>query len=82
MPGPGGHAAHPRHTPDANLAANLRVTPLNTIFARRIEGGQSHNVRPAEVPFTGTGRSFDVASQDRIGAALCAAAAGVALART
>lgn len=91
--GRGGHAAQPQHTPDAILAASQLVTQLNTIVARRIdpgesavlsvtriEGGQSHNVLPAEVQITGTVRSFDAASQDRIEAALRAAAAGVALA--
>jgi hippurate hydrolase len=46
----------------------------------RIEGGQSHNVLPAEVGITGTVRSFDAASQDRIEAALRDTVAGVALA--
>ncbi len=91
--GRGGHAAQPQHTPDAILAASQLVAQLNTIVARRIdpgesavlsvtriEGGQSHNVLPAEVQITGTVRSFDAASQDRIEAALRAAAAGVALA--
>ena len=91
--GRGGHAAQPQHTPDAILAASQLETQLNTIVARRIdpgesavlsvtriEGGQSHNVLPAEVQITGTVRSFDAASQDRIEAALRAAAAGVALA--
>ncbi len=91
--GRGGHAAQPQHTPDAILAASQLVAQLNTIVARRIdpgesavlsvtriEGGQSHNVLPAEVQITGTVRSFDAASQDRIEAALRATAAGVALA--
>jgi hippurate hydrolase len=46
----------------------------------RIEGGHSHNVLPAEVSITGTVRSFDAASQDRIEAALRATVEGVALA--
>lgn len=91
--GRGGHAAQPHHTPDAILAASQLVAQLNTIVARRIdpgesavlsvtriEGGHSHNVLPAEVQITGTVRSFDAASQDRIEAALRAAAQGVALA--
>ncbi|MEP6877148.1 MAG: M20 aminoacylase family protein [Burkholderiales bacterium] len=91
--GRGGHAAQPQHTPDAILAASTLVTQLNTIVARRIdpgesavlsvtriEGGHSHNVLPAEVQITGTVRSFDAASQDRIEAALRATVAGVALA--
>ncbi|WP_077034628.1 amidohydrolase [Pelomonas sp. KK5] len=91
--GRGGHAAQPQHTPDAILAAAQLVTQLNTIVARRIdpgesavlsvtriEGGHSHNVLPAEVQITGTVRSFDTASQDRIEAALKAMAQGVALA--
>jgi len=91
--GRGGHAAQPHHTPDAILAASQLVAQLNTIVARRIdpgesavlsvtriEGGRSHNVLPAEVGVTGTVRSFDAASQDRIEAALRAVAAGVALA--
>ncbi|HEX2010189.1 MAG TPA: M20 aminoacylase family protein [Roseateles sp.] len=91
--GRGGHAAQPQHTPDAILAASLLVAQLNTIVARRIdpaesavlsvtriEGGQSHNVLPAEVQITGTVRSFDAATQDRIETALREAAAGQALA--
>lgn len=91
--GRGGHAAQPHHTPDAILAASQLVAQLNTIVSRRIdpgesavlsvtriEGGHSHNVLPAEVQITGTVRSFDTASQDRIEAALRATAQGVALA--
>ncbi len=91
--GRGGHAAQPQHTPDAILAASQLVTQLNTIVSRRIdpgesavlsvtriEGGHSHNVLPAEVAITGTVRSFDPATQDRIEAALRACVAGVALA--
>lgn len=91
--GKGGHAAQPHHTPDAILAASQLVGQLNTIVARRIdpgesavlsvtriEGGHSHNVLPAEVQITGTVRSFDYASQDRIEAALRATAQGVAIA--
>ncbi len=91
--GKGGHAAQPHHTPDAILAASQLVAQLNTIVARRIdpgesavlsvtriEGGHSHNVLPAEVQITGTVRSFDAASQDRIEGALRAAAHGVSLA--
>ena len=90
--GQGGHAAQPHRTPDALLAASALVMQLNTIVARRIdpaesavlsvtrvEGGHSHNVLPAEVRITGTVRSFDAASQDRIEAALRDVAAGVAL---
>jgi amidohydrolase len=90
--GRGGHAAQPQHTPDAILAAAQLVTQLNTIVSRRIdpgesavlsvtriEGGHSHNVLPAEVSITGTVRSFDAATQDRIEAALRDAVAGVAL---
>jgi hippurate hydrolase len=90
--GRGGHAAQPHHTPDALLAASQLVVQLNTIVSRRIdpaasavlsvtrlEGGQSHNVLPAEARITGTARSFDAAVQDRIEAALRDAAAGVAL---
>ncbi|KQM80461.1 amidohydrolase [Xylophilus sp. Leaf220] len=91
--GRGGHAAQPHHTPDAILAAAQLVAQLNTIVARRIdpgasavlsvtriEGGQSHNVLPAEVQITGTVRSFDADAQDAIEAALRDAVAGVALA--
>jgi len=46
----------------------------------RIEGGRSHNVLPAEVTITGTVRSFDEPSQDRIECALRDIAAGVAMA--
>ena len=91
--GRGGHAAQPHHTPDAILAASQLVAQLHTIVSRRIdpgesavlsvtriEGGHSHNVLPAEVSITGTVRSFDAASQDRIEAALRATVDGVALA--
>lgn len=91
--GAGGHAAQPHRTPDAILAASQLVTQLNTIVARRIdpaesavlsvtriEGGHSHNVLPPEVAVTGTVRSFDATSQDRIERALRDVAAGVALA--
>jgi amidohydrolase len=90
--GRGGHAAQPHRTPDVLLAASQLVMQLNTIVARRIDpaesavlsvtrvqGGASHNVLPAEATITGTVRSFDPASQDRIEAALREAAAGVAL---
>ncbi|MEH3087109.1 MAG: M20 family metallopeptidase [Xylophilus ampelinus] len=91
--GRGGHAAQPHHTPDAILAASQLVAQLHTIVSRRIDpsesavlsvtriaGGHSHNILPAEVAITGTVRSFDAASQDRIEAALRETAAGVALA--
>ena len=91
--GRGGHAAQPQHTPDAILAASQLVAQLHTIVSRRIdpaesavlsvtriEGGHSHNVLPAEVAITGTVRSFDPASQDRIEAALRACVDGIALA--
>ena len=91
--GRGGHAAQPHHTPDAILAASQLVAQLHTIVSRRIdpsesavlsvtriEGGHSHNVLPAEVRITGTVRSFDAASQDRIEAALRDTANGIALA--
>jgi hippurate hydrolase len=90
--GRGGHAAQPHRTPDVLLAASQLVMQLNTIVARRIDpaesavlsvtrvqGGASHNVLPAEATVTGTVRSFDPVSQDRIEAALRDAAAGVAL---
>ncbi|MCX7174940.1 MAG: amidohydrolase [Proteobacteria bacterium] len=93
--GRGGHAAQPQHTPDAILAASSLVTQLHTIVSRRIdpgqsavlsvtriEGGQSHNVLPPSVGLTGTVRSFDAATQDRIEAALRQTAAGVAMATT
>ncbi|MDA8521507.1 amidohydrolase [Acidovorax sp. NCPPB 4044] len=91
--GRGGHAAQPHHTPDAILAASHLVAQLHTIVSRRIdpgesavlsvtriEGGQSHNVLPAEVRITGTVRSFDAEAQDRIEAALRAVCEGVAIA--
>lgn len=90
--GRGGHAAQPHQTPDAILAASELVCQLNTIISRqidpgesavlsvtRIEGGHSHNVLPAEVSITGTVRSFDADTQDRIEAALRSRAAGVAV---
>jgi hippurate hydrolase len=91
--GKGGHAAQPHHTPDALLAASQLVVQLNTIVSRRIdpnesavlsvtrmEGGHSHNVLPAEVKITGTVRSFDPDTQDRIESALRDTAQGIALA--
>ena len=79
--------------PTRILAASQLVAQLHTIVSRRIdpgesavlsvtriEGGHSHNVLPAEVSITGTVRSFDAASQDRIEAALRATVDGVALA--
>jgi amidohydrolase len=91
--GSGGHAAQPHLTPDAVLAAAQLVTQLNTIVSRRIdpaesavlsvtrvEGGHSHNVLPAEVQVTGTVRTFDPVSQDRIEAALRAIVEGVRVA--
>ena len=91
--GRGGHAAQPHHTADAVLAASTLVTQLHTIVSRRIdpgesavlsvtriEGGSSHNVLPARVNITGTVRSFDATTQDRIEAALRNTAQGVALA--
>nr|WP_154207693.1 amidohydrolase [Ralstonia pickettii] len=90
--GRGGHAAQPHHTPDAILAASQLVAQLHTIVSRRIDpnesavlsvtrigGGHSHNVLPAEVRITGTVRSFDAVSQDRIEAALRDTANGIAL---
>ena len=93
--GRGGHAAQPHRTPDVLLAASQLVGQLNTIVARRIDpsdsavlsvtrlaGGASHNVLPAEAAITGTVRSFDATSQDRIEAALRDAVAGIALAHS
>jgi len=93
LSGRGGHAAQPHRTPDVLLAASQLVMQLNTIVARRIDpaesavlsvtrmaGGSSHNVLPAEATVTGTVRSFDATTQDRIEAALRDAAAGIALA--
>ena len=91
--GRGGHAAQPHHTPDVLLAASTLVTQLHTIVSRcidpsesavlsvtRMEGGHSHNVLPASASLTGTVRSFDGPTQDRIEAALRQMAQGVALA--
>lgn len=91
--GKGGHAAQPHQTPDTLLAASQLVAQLHTIVSRRIdpaesavlsvtrlEGGHSHNVLPAEASLTGTVRSFDAPTQDRIEAALRDCMAGVALA--
>lgn len=93
LSGRGGHAAQPHRTPDVLLAASQIVTQLNTIVARRIDpaesavlsvtrvaGGHSHNVLPAEATVTGTVRSFDADTQDRIEAALHDVVSGVALA--
>ncbi|HEV6966071.1 MULTISPECIES: amidohydrolase [Roseateles] len=90
--GRGGHAAQPHRTPDAVLAASQLVCQLNTLVARRIDpaesavlsvtriqGGNSHNVMPAEVQITGTVRTFDGATQDVIEAALKDCAMGAAL---
>jgi serine/threonine protein kinase len=86
-------AAQPQRTPDVLLAASQLVVQLNTIVSRRIDpaesavlsvtrvnGGSSHNVLPAEATVTGTVRSFDAPTQDRIEAALRDAATGMALA--
>jgi amidohydrolase len=91
--GRGGHAAQPHRTPDVLLAASQLVAQLNTIVSRRIDpsesavlsvtrvnGGNSHNVLPAEATVTGTVRSFDEQVQDVIEAALRNAVAGIALA--
>jgi hippurate hydrolase len=91
--GRGGHAAMPQGTPDAVLAAAQLVTQLNTIVARRIaptdpavlsvtqiNGGDTHNVLPAEVTLVGTVRTFDVAVQARIEAAIRSVAAGIGIA--
>ena len=92
--GRGGHAAQPHRTPDVLLAASQLVgaaqhhrrRAASTRPSRRCcrsrawHGGSSHNVLPAEATVTGTVRSFDAQSQDRIEAALRDAAAGIALA--
>lgn len=91
--GRGGHAAQPHRTSDAVLTASQLVCQLNTLVARRIDpaesavlsvtriqGGNSHNVMPAEVQITGTVRTFDGATQDVIEAALKDCAMGAALA--
>ncbi len=91
--GTGGHAAMPQGTPDAVLAAAQLVTQLNTIIPRRIaptdpavlsvtqiNGGDTHNVIPAEVTLVGTVRTFDPAVQARIEAAIRSVAAGVGIA--
>ena len=91
--GKGGHAALPHQTPDAILAASELVSQLNSIVSRRIpptsaavlsvtriEGGQTHNVLPAQVAITGTVRSFDRAVQDVIEAAIRQIAEGVGIA--
>lgn len=90
--GKGGHAAQPHQTPDAILAAAELVGQLNTIVSRRvppteqavlsvtaIEGGQTHNVIPAEVRLIGTVRTFDPTVQDQIEASVRDMAAGTAL---
>jgi len=58
-----------------------RIDPAQSavLSVTRIEGGHGHNVLPAEVSLTGTVRTFDAGAQDRIEAALRAAADGVAL---
>jgi hippurate hydrolase len=89
--GRGGHAAQPHRTPDVLLAAAELVVHLNTLVARRIDpaasavlsvtrvqGGQSHNVLPAEAVVTGTVRTFDPAVQNTLEAALRDAADGLA----
>ena len=64
-----------------NTIVSRRVDPAESavLSVTRVAGGVSHNVLPAEAAITGTVRSFDVAVQDRIEAALRDAAAGVAL---
>lgn len=91
--GQGGHAAQPQRTPDVLLAASLLVAQLHTIVSRRVDpaesavlsvtrlqGGHSHNVLPAEATLTGSVRTYDPATQDRIETALREVVAGVALA--
>ncbi len=89
--GPGGHAAQPHFTSDTILCAAQIVMGANTLVARRIDpnaaavlsvtriqGGTSHNVIPSEVKMTGTVRTFDAATQDKIEAALRELVAGTA----
>lgn len=91
LSGKGGHAAQPHRSPDVLLAASALVMQLNTLVARRIDpvqsavlsvtqmhGGSSHNVLPAQASITGTVRTFDPESQDRIEEGLREAVAGVA----
>lgn len=90
--GRGGHAAVPHQTPDAILATSELVSQLNTVVARRvppssravlsvtrIQGGQTHNVLPSQVRITGTVRTFDLAVQDTVEAAIRQIAEGVGI---
>lgn len=86
--GPGGHAASPHETRDTIVAAAQVILALQTIVARRIsplkpavvsvtsiEGGSSFNIVPSRVVMTGTCRSFDPESGERIPRLLEAAVA-------
>jgi hippurate hydrolase len=77
--GTGGHAAQPHLVTDTVLCAAQIITSAHTLISRRIDpsanavlsiariqGGNSHNVLPAEVRLTGTVRSFDPAVQDKL----------------
>jgi hippurate hydrolase len=90
LTGKGGHAALAHQTPDAILAASDLVLQLNTIISRRVpahetavlsvtqvQGGNTHNVIPAEVRVVGTVRSFAPQVQDRIEESIREMAAGI-----
>lgn len=89
--GKGGHAALPHATPDAILAAAAMVQQLNHVVGRdippaanavlsvtEIAGGDTHNVMPAHVRLSGTVRTVDPATQDRIEQRIRQIAQGIA----
>lgn len=88
--GTGGHAAQPHLVSDTVLCAAQIITSAHTVISRRvdpsanavlsitrIQGGNAHNVLPAEVRLTGTVRTFDPAVQNKIEASLREIVAGV-----
>jgi amidohydrolase len=77
--GEGGHAAWPHHAVDSVVVAaqviiNLQhvvsreVDPLKSVVlsATQISGGSAHNVIPGEVEVSGTVRSFDECTRERV----------------
>ena len=89
--GPGGHAASPHETRDTVLAAAQVVLALQTLVSRRIsplepavvsvttiQGGSAFNVIPNRVLLSGTCRSFDRLTAERLPGLLESAATAAA----
>jgi amidohydrolase len=77
--GPGGHAASPHETRDTVVAAAQVVLALQTLVSRRIsplepavvsvtsiQGGSAFNIIPSRVLLSGTCRSFDSLTAERL----------------